>query len=134
MRLSIRLKHLVERELDSIVRLAEEGVQKGRATGKTEESQFRNLQNIASVTDSTLVLKNFIRYQIGRRYIDEKVGRQILEDIEALEKKAEQIAEEEGLLKESAEFRMFRMEFVRLYLGFFVRALKAVENVKNTKE
>ncbi|MEN3184536.1 MAG: hypothetical protein ABDK93_06020 [Atribacterota bacterium] len=124
MRLSAKLKHLVERELDFIVQLAEEGVRKGGATGRTEESQFRNLQNIASVTDSTLVLKNFIGYQMGRKYIDEKVGRQILEDIETLERKAAEIAAKEGF-KESNEFRTFRMELVRLYLGFFVRALKA---------
>lgn len=129
MRLSARLKHLVERELDFIVQLAEEGVQKGGAAGKTEESQFRNLQNIASVTDSTLVLKNFIGYQIGRKYIDEKVGRQILEDIGTLEKRAAEIAEKEGF-KESNEFRTFRMELVRLYLGFFVRALKAARAEK----
>lgn len=126
MKLSAKLKHLVERELDFIVQLAEEGVQKGEAASRTEESQFRNLQNIASVTDSTMVLKNFIGYQIGRKYIDEKVGRQILEDIKTLEQRAAQIAEKEGF-KESAEFRTFRMELVRLYLGFFVRALKAAK-------
>nr|MDW8082157.1 hypothetical protein [Candidatus Calescibacterium sp.] len=96
-------------------------------TKKTEESQFRNLQNIASATDSILVLKNFLRYQMGRGYIDEKVGNQILEeDIKTLKEKAEEIAKQEGL-GEGDEFRAFLMEFVRLYLGFFVRALKAEE-------
>ncbi|MCS7241277.1 hypothetical protein [Candidatus Caldatribacterium sp.] len=131
MRLSVKLKHLVERELDFIVQLAEkrltkENTREDRATKKTEESQFRNLQNIASATDSILVLENFLRYQMGRRYIDEKVGNQILEDIKTLKEKAEEIAKQEGL-GEGDEFRAFLMEFVRLYLGFFVRALKAEE-------
>lgn len=126
MRLSVKLKHLVERELDSIVQLAKESVRKRLTTKKTEESQFRNLQNIASATDSILVLKNFLRYQMGRGYIDREVGNQILKDIETLKEKAEEIAKQEGL-GEGDEFRAFLMEFVRLYLGFFVRALKAEE-------
>lgn len=127
MRLSARLKRLVERELDSIVELAEKGVEEsGAAKGKTEEkeSQFHNLQNLASATDSVLVLESFIRYQIGREKIDKEVGERILNDLEVLGERAKAIAERENF-KESDEFRTFRMELVRLYLGFFVRALKA---------
>ncbi|MEM1253266.1 MAG: hypothetical protein AAGI69_12600 [Cyanobacteria bacterium P01_H01_bin.21] len=40
--------------------------------GKLEESQFRNLMHVADGTDSPEVVKNFLRYQLGR---DNKWGK-----------------------------------------------------------
>lgn len=33
---------------------------------KLEEAQFRNLVRVADTTDSPEVIKNFVRYQVGR--------------------------------------------------------------------
>jgi len=41
-----------------------------------------------------------------------------------LKKRAEDVARKEGFA-ESEEFPTFRMELIRLYLGFLVRAIKA---------
>ncbi|WP_373542899.1 hypothetical protein [Chamaesiphon sp.] len=61
---------------DEIVQAIETALD-GKVYGKTgnkalEEAQFRNLLNVATSTDSAEVVKNFLRYQVGR---DEKWGR-----------------------------------------------------------
>ncbi|MEN9224374.1 MAG: hypothetical protein Q6M54_02780 [Thermostichus sp. DRC_bins_24] len=97
--------------------------------GNLEESQFRNLVRVATSTESTEVIKNFIRYQVGR---DDKWGRgkgslaeQIIDDIENLiNKKAESIAEQAGLPKKSAKSNEIKMELIRRYLGYGARYLK----------
>jgi hypothetical protein len=129
MKLSAKLQRLVERELDSLVKRAEHCVEvtirdDSKKKKDTQDTQFRNLQNIAAATTSVFVLENFLRYQMGRGYVDEKVGERILQDIEDLKKRAEDIARKEGFA-ESEEFPTFRMELIRLYLGFLVRAIKA---------
>lgn len=126
MRLSVELRRLVEEKLDDIVTKAEKAVGSATDSDREKETQFRNIQNIASATDSLAVIRNFIRYQMGRDQISPKVAEKLLEDIERLGKEAENIAREKGFL-DHKEFRAFRAEFVRLYLGFFVRALKAQE-------
>jgi hypothetical protein len=85
-----------------------------------EESQLRNLQNLAAATDSVPALENFISYQMGRKKIPDRVGQQILKDIEQLGKKAEELA---GGNPEA--LRWARMELIRLYLGFLVRKFVA---------
>ncbi|MDR7416041.1 MAG: hypothetical protein QN193_09165 [Armatimonadota bacterium] len=111
----------IEHSLDDIVRKAESCVTGTRAASlDLEESQLRNLQNLASATDSVLALENFIGYQMGRKKIPAEVGRQILEDMRELSQMAEQIAQ-----KDSALLRRVWMELIRLYLGFLVRKFVA---------
>lgn len=118
-----KLLQQIEENLDEIVQRAEKCVtETGPAELKNlEESQLRNLQNLASATDSVLALENFIGYQVGRKKIPDKVGDRILKDIRELGQKAKELAEnnpEESL-------RWIRMELIRLYLGFLVRKFVA---------
>jgi len=92
--------------------------------GDLEESQFRNLVRVASTTDSAEVIKNFIRYQVGR---DKKWGRgkgslaeKIIEDIDtSIQQVAQKIAS-----NCQAEFKPIWLELIRLYLGYGARHLK----------
>ncbi|QOV22538.1 hypothetical protein [Anabaenopsis elenkinii] len=92
--------------------------------GDLEESQFRNLVRVADTTDSPEVIKNFIRYQVGR---DKKWGRgrdslaeKVILDIDSnIKKTAQTIAD-----AHQADFKPIWLELIRRYLGYGARHLK----------
>jgi hypothetical protein len=92
--------------------------------GDLEEAQFRNLVRVSDTTDSAEVIKNFIRYQVGR---DKKWGRgkdslaeKIVQDIdENIKKAAEDIAK-----GSQVDFKPIWLELIRRYLGYGARHLK----------
>lgn len=99
--------------LDWIVNLAETCVREtGAARSDLEESQLRNLQNLASVTDSVAVLYNFLAYQVGRGKIPPEVERQIRKDLESI---CDRIGQD----------RKRRMRVIEMYLGFLTRKFVA---------
>ncbi len=66
---ALRLKYGIEQHISTLIKQGAEAVYTLRApSGPTpmEESQFRNLLNVALETSSVDVITNFIRYQIGR--------------------------------------------------------------------
>ncbi len=91
--------------------------------GDLEESQFRNLVRVSDTTESAEVIKNFIRYQVGR---DKKWGRgkeslaeKIIEDIDVNIKKNAQIIAECC----QTDFKPIWIEMIRRYLGYGARHL-----------
>ncbi|WP_044209612.1 hypothetical protein [Coleofasciculus chthonoplastes] len=98
--------------------------------GNLEESQFRNLVRVADTTDSAEVIKNFIRYQVGR---DKKWGRgkgslaeRIIQDIDGnIKKNAQSIAE-----SSQGELKQVWLELIRRYLGYGSRHLKYLKDGK----
>lgn len=92
--------------------------------GDLEEAQFRNLVRVSDTTDSAEVIKNFIRYQVGR---DKKWGRgkdslaeRIVQDIDGnIKKNAHIIAE-----CSKVDFKPIWLELIRRYLGYGSRHLK----------
>ena len=102
-----------------------------RNYGKLEEAQFRNLVRVADSTDSPEVIKNFLRYQLGR---DEKWGKgneslaeKIIADIGDSENKSRiyQLAEEIGqdIKVTKLDIHDIWMELIRRYLGYGARYL-----------
>lgn len=93
--------------------------------GDLEESQFRNLVRVADTTDSREVIKNFLRYQVGR---DKKWGRgrnslasRIIQDIDTtLQDTAKAIARTTQTTNE----KPIILELTRRYLGYGARYLK----------
>ncbi|HAG85347.1 MAG TPA: hypothetical protein DCL61_30435 [Cyanobacteria bacterium UBA12227] len=92
--------------------------------GDLEESQFRNLVRVSDTTDSAEVIKNFLRYQVGR---DKKWGRgkdslaeRIVQDIDGNIKKTAQIIAECS----QSDFKPIWLELIRRYLGYGSRYLK----------
>jgi len=96
--------------------------------GDLEESQFRNLVRVADTTDSAEVIKNFIRYQVGR---DKKWGRgkyslaeRLIQDIDGNIKKTA------GIIAECSQtdFKPIWLELIRRYLGYGSRHLKYLKD------
>lgn len=92
--------------------------------GDLEESQFRNLVRVSDTTDSAEVIKNFLRYQVGR---DKKWGKgrgslaeKIVEDIDNNIKKSAQVIAECC----QADYKPIWLELIRRYLGYGARYLK----------
>ena len=99
--------------------------------GDLEESQFRNLVRVADTTDSAEVIKNFIRYQVGR---DKKWGRgkeslaeRLIQDIDGNIKKTA------GIIAECSQidFKPIWLELIRRYLGYGSRHLKYLRDGQN---
>jgi len=92
---------------------------------KLEESQFRNLVRVSDTTESPEVVKNFIRYQVGR---ERKWGRGkkslaecIINDIDdKIKKKAKEISADLSDVK----FAEIHINLIRRYLGYGARYLK----------
>jgi hypothetical protein len=93
--------------------------------GQLDPSQYQNLVQVALSTDSAEVIKNFLRYQVGR---DTKWGRgegslaeAIVKDIQGdLATQAKAIAELAGDLSRQ---KSIHIELIRRYLGYGKRHL-----------
>jgi hypothetical protein len=114
---------------DDLVLWIQEALDKSKY-GNLEESQFRNLVRVADTTDSAEVIKNFIRYQVGR---DKKWGRgqdslaeKIIQDIDGRIKKIAQIIAECF----QTDFKPIWLELIRRYLGYGSRYLKYLREIK----
>ncbi len=98
--------------------------------GDLEESQFRNLVRVSDTTESSEVIKNFLRYQVGR---DRKWGRgkeslaeQIVSDIGVYPKggKLIDLAQQIATDSSSSDVKAIWIELIRRYLGYGSRYLK----------
>lgn len=93
--------------------------------GQLDASQYQNLVQVALSTESPEVIKNFLRYQVGR---DSKWGRgadslaeAIVKDIQSdLEQQATTIAETAG---DQSRKKEVHIELIRRYLGYGKRHL-----------
>lgn len=66
LRRELLIEQGIERQLDTLVRQANQTASKLKDNPRMEESQLRNLLNAAIESRSTEVVINFIRYQIAR--------------------------------------------------------------------
>lgn len=94
-----------------------------------EESQFRNLVRVSDTTDSAEVIKNFIRYQVGR---GKKWGRgtgslaeRLIQNIDG------NIRTTAGIIAtecSQTDFKPIWLELIRRYLGYGSRHLKYLKD------
>lgn len=116
----------IRQEEDNLVTLIQTALDKKDTYGKLEESQFRNLLRVAETTESAEVIKNFLRYQVGR---EDKWGsgagslaETIIKNISGeLNTAAKKIATES---KAPGEQKTIHIQLIRLYLGYGSRYLK----------
>lgn len=108
----IDLKHKIDERLDELIEMARELVENTGIYEKVEESQIRNILNMASAVDSVKVLEIFIQYQMGRRRIPKEFGDKLVENVLDLEEWAKGIADDES------QRRQAWLHLVRLYLGY----------------
>lgn len=128
------LKGIREAEEDIVIaveKALEVGEYPKSGRDKLEASQFRNLVRVADTTESPEVVKNFLRYQVGR---EKKWGRgekslaeHIVRDIDGpLKKQAGDIAKSTN----SQQARRIHMELIRRYLGYGSRRLKYLDTMQ----
>ncbi|MEM6353887.1 MAG: hypothetical protein AAF766_24335 [Cyanobacteria bacterium P01_D01_bin.14] len=142
MRRSLTIQKGIRQAEDDIVSLIEQALDEceyptsGR--DKLEEAQFRNLVRVAASTDSVEVVKNFLRYQVGR---DRKWGRgekslaeRIIQDIDSkLKTTSKDILESVKDIEAddtSLDQKGVWMELIRRYLGYGSRYLKYLNTVR----
>ncbi|GBD36207.1 hypothetical protein HRbin36_01328 [bacterium HR36] len=125
---------LVEENLDDLVLMAEQCLQKTKAAARKdlEESQLRNLLNLAAATDSLLVLKNYIAYQMGREELFAEFAQQLLADLDAIKQKAESLCRDHQIT-EPRLVNKARGEMVRYYFGFLNRKFVAEKKGGSSK-
>lgn len=93
---------------------------------KLEESQFRNLVRVADSTESPEVVKNFLRYQVGRERKWGRGSKSLAEGIiQAIDGELKTTAGEIAIAAaEPDEKKRVWMELIRRYLGYGARYLK----------
>lgn len=122
-KVELQVQRAIRQVEDDLVSWIQDALDKTKY-GDLEESQFRNLVRVADTTDSAEVIKNFIRYQVGR---DKKWGRgkeslaeRIIQDIDG------NIKKNAGIIAECSQidFKPIWLELIRRYLGYGSRHLK----------
>ena len=122
-KVELQVQKAIRQSEDDLVTWIQDALDKTKY-GDLEESQFRNLVRVADTTDSAEVIKNFIRYQVGR---DKKWGRgkeslaeRLIQDIDGNIKKTA------GIIAECSQidFKPIWLELIRRYLGYGSRHLK----------
>ncbi|MCS7015040.1 MAG: hypothetical protein RMJ19_04690 [Gemmatales bacterium] len=119
---------LVEENLDYLVELAEKCIEQTNAAGRRdlEESQLRNLQNLAAATDSLAVIKNYIGYQMGREELFPQFAQRLLTDLDQIKNKAETLCREHQIT-DPGQVAKARGEMTRYYFGFLTRKFVTVK-------
>lgn len=121
--IELKVQQSIRRAEDTLVTKIQDALDNTQY-GELEESQFRNLVAVANSSDSAEVIKNFLRYQVGR---DKKWGRgqssladRIIHDIDKVIK-----AEAEAIMKEAnaKDSKGIYLELIRRYLGYGARYL-----------
>jgi hypothetical protein len=121
--IGVKAKKEIENELDELVEKSQNLIDETRVSdSRLEKTQFRNLLDLASSSDSFKVIENFILYQMGRdtkrenwsKSSDGKAfGDLIIDNLKSLEEKAKEIAN-----KTKEDTKAIHLELIRLYLGF----------------
>ncbi|MBE9187283.1 hypothetical protein IQ270_22165 [Microcoleus sp. LEGE 07076] len=129
-RIELEVQRSIRQVEDDLVIWIQDALDKTKY-GDLEESQFRNLVRVSDTTDSAEVIKNFIRYQVGR---DKKWGRgkeslaeKLIQDIDGNIKKTA------GIIAECSQidFKPIWLELIRRYLGYGSRHLKYLRDGQN---
>lgn len=129
-KVELQVQRAIRQVEDDLVTWIQDALDKTQY-GDLEESQFRNLVRVSDTTDSAEVIKNFIRYQVGR---DKKWGRgkeslaeRLIQDIDGNIKKTA------GIIAECSQidFKPIWLELIRRYLGYGSRHLKYLRDGQN---
>jgi hypothetical protein len=147
-RRELLLRHGIEEHVSTLIEKGAEAVRSLRPkSGSTpmEESQFRNLLNVAMETTSVDVITNFIRYQIGRfpnvwGSKDGEFGPTLIRDIErgdvlqAAEKITNDVRTGLGTDPGGEVFQRAYLRLTRLYLGYAMRTFAYCKKREDAKD
>jgi hypothetical protein len=140
LRRELVLRQAIDGQLDALVRKANVAATLFEGSRDMEESQFRNLLNVAVVSESAEVVINFIRYQMGRSgrsWTYNDAGHKVIADIRWLlsELVPNVRTSAETLLQKSSDAERaailatiagnqadIHVRLIQLYLGYLSRA------------
>ena len=119
-----KLRLEIEKRLDDLIEDAQELIDEtevyktleNRKPKEVEESQIRNLLEIASSVDSVKALEVFIQYQMGRGKLPPNFGDRLIEKIKDLGEKSEEITRQRPQERKEVWLKM-----IRQYLGYMNR-------------
>jgi len=111
-----KLRLEIEKRLDDLIGDAQELVKETEVYKRVEESQIRNLLEIASSVDSVKALEVFIQYQMGRGKLPPDFGDRLIEKIKDLGEKSEEITRQRPQERKEVWLKM-----IRQYLGYMNR-------------
>lgn len=111
-----KLRLEIEKRLDDLIEDAQELVKETEVYKRVEESQIRNLLEIASSVDSVKALEVFIQYQMGRGKLPPDFGDRLIEKIKDLGEKSEEITRQRPQERKEVWLKM-----IRQYLGYMNR-------------
>jgi hypothetical protein len=126
----LKVQRGIRQAEDDLVLWIQAALDNKKSYGDLQEAQFRNLVRVSDTTASPEVIKNFLRYQVGR---DMKWGKgknslaeKIVEDIDInLQNTAKKINQEH----EGPDFKLIWLELIRRYLGYGSRYLKYLNSL-----
>ena len=147
-RRELLVRHGIEEHVSTLIEKGAEAVRSLRPrSGSTpmEESQFRNLLNVAMETTSVDVITNFIRYQIGRfpdtwGSKDGEFGPTLIRDIErgdvlqAAEQITNGVRTKLGSHHVDGVFQRAYLRLTRLYLGYAMRTFSYCKKREDAKD
>ncbi|MGI0485036.1 hypothetical protein ACN4EK_06340 [Pantanalinema rosaneae CENA516] len=139
--IELKIQKGIRQAEDSLVILIQDALDTKTSYGDLQESQFRNLVRVSDTTESPEVVKNFLRYQVGRdkkwgrgrNSLAEKIILHIGQKSKEPEQKgkilplAEKIAEDAG----TKDVDRIWIELIRRYLGYGARYLKYLNDGQN---
>jgi len=111
-----KLRLEIEKRLDDLIEDAQGLIKETEVYKRVEESQIRNLLEIASSVDSIKALEVFIQYQMGRGKLPPDFGDRLIEKIKDLGKKSEEITRQRPQERKEVWLKM-----IRQYLGYMNR-------------
>lgn len=129
MQRELKINQAIDAQLNSILRKMQTLLETSRIwESKMEVGQVQNLLAVAQETDSVEVVKNFIRYQIGRDTTGSAwrrrvgtgpvFGEQIITELDKLEGIARTLVPQDAA---DLEIERTWMKMTRLYLGYLRR-------------
>ncbi|MCT7979027.1 hypothetical protein [Laspinema olomoucense] len=134
--IELKIQKGIRRFEDDLVKCIQSALDQ-KIYGNLEESQFRNVLRVAETTDSAEVVKNFLRYQMGR---DDKWGKgkdslaeKIINDIDRLIQDSKDIATKANAT-EPEKYKDIHIELIRRYLGYGSRYLRYKKSLNKSSK
>ncbi|HIK11559.1 MAG TPA: hypothetical protein IGS52_15085 [Oscillatoriaceae cyanobacterium M33_DOE_052] len=136
----LKIQQKIRQAEDDLVIWIQAALDSDKSYGDLKEAQFRNLVRVASSTESTEVIKNFLLYQAskkedGRDYKwgwgENSLAQNIIKDINTvIHNRAQDIAKETS----PNHSNQIWLELIRRYLGYGSRYLKYINSIKNERD
>ena len=123
LQVELKIQRGIREYEDDLVQKIEQAFEKKR--GELKSSQYQNLVQVSLSTDSSEVIKNFLRYQVGRGdkwgQGNSSLAEAIISHIQTdLATQAKTIAETSG---DVSKVKSIHIELIRRYLGYGKRHL-----------